>query len=226
MIMNLQTVCELAGGTPRASGGFTNPLGAASKMPCRTYGIPAAECAVGGRLREVEGSVCHGCYAFKGHYGHSNVQRAQRRRLDSITGPHWVDAMVYLIGRYSPNLFRWHDSGDLQSVDHLDRICEIARRLPDCAFWLPTRERRIVRDWIELNGPVPANLVVRLSMPMVGMSPSKRALESGGTFSGVHNGTGPAAGAWACPAPQQGNSCGDCRACWDRSVSFVSYHLH
>jgi hypothetical protein len=29
-----------------------------------------------------------------------------------------------------------------------------------------------------------------------------------------------------CPAPKQGNACGDCRACWSADVANVSYHKH
>ena len=32
-------------------------------------------------------------------------------------------------------------------------------------------------------------------------------------------------GAHICPAPNQGNQCGSCRACWDPSVKVVIYHL-
>ena len=29
-----------------------------------------------------------------------------------------------------------------------------------------------------------------------------------------------------CPAPSQGNVCGECRACWDRGTAHVDYHYH
>jgi len=29
-----------------------------------------------------------------------------------------------------------------------------------------------------------------------------------------------------CPAPKQGNACGDCRACWDPKVKNVAYGKH
>jgi len=29
-----------------------------------------------------------------------------------------------------------------------------------------------------------------------------------------------------CPAPKQGNNCGDCRACWSTKVLNISYTKH
>ena len=37
-----------------------------SKMPGWSIGLPAKECKTGGKLRNVEGSVCYDCYALKG----------------------------------------------------------------------------------------------------------------------------------------------------------------
>ena len=35
------------------------------KMPGFAYGIPAAECKTGAKLRLIPNSVCAGCYALK-----------------------------------------------------------------------------------------------------------------------------------------------------------------
>lgn len=201
------------------TGGLSNP----SKMPGFAYGIPAAECHVGGRLRDVPGSTCSGCYALKGQYRFGNVQAAQYRRLESITDPRWVGAMSRLIERKCKRepWFRWHDSGDLQSVDHLRAIVQVCEATPGVSHWLPTREYRIVRDYLADGGAIPANLTIRFSAHMVDADPP--ATPEGVCASTVHTG---AATGHACPAPKQGNECGSCRACWDRSVPNVSYHLH
>jgi hypothetical protein len=45
-------------------GGLSNP----SKMPSKSYGLPAQACKVGGQLRAVKGSTCENCYAYdRGH---------------------------------------------------------------------------------------------------------------------------------------------------------------
>lgn len=205
------------------AGTLSNP----SKMPGRGYGLPARECAVGSRLRDVKGSVCEGCYALKGNYQFGNVQRSQYARLDAINDPAWVDAMVVLVTEAGDRWFRWHDSGDLQSLEHLQGIAEIARRLPRVRFWLPTREYAIVRAYLDAEGMPPANLTIRASAHMVdGKTPDALGVPTSGVHSDweAYLATNP--GARRCPAPEQGNACRNCRACWDSSISSVSYHLH
>jgi hypothetical protein len=115
---------------------------------------------------------------------------------------------------------RWHDSGDLQSVDHLAKICEIARRTPNIRHWLPTREGGLLSDYLRTGGVVPSNLVIRLSATMVDGPAPKWWPHT----SGVHKDR-PAVG-YACPAPSQGNECGKCRACWQPNRPHISYHYH
>ncbi len=185
-----------------------------SKMPGYGYSIPPWECKVGGKLRAVPGSVCCGCYAFKGRYVFPGVQNAQVQRLASLDNPQWVEAMAYLINRYGA-YFRWHDSGDLQSVNHLDKIVQVARLTPMVKHWLPTREYRIVAQWRKQHGGFPENLAVRLSAHMVDSPAPQVGLPTSGVV--LHR-TGLAG---ECPAALQGNSCGDCRECWNTTGNVV-----
>ena len=102
---------------------ITGGLSAPSKMPGPAYNLPASQCITGAKLVKVPGSVCHGCYALKGRYRFSNVRLALARRLESLPHPRWVEAMTALIS--GEEVFRWHDSGDLQSSWHLKRIFEV-----------------------------------------------------------------------------------------------------
>ncbi len=191
------------------TGGLSKP----SKMPGMAYSIPAVRCKIGAKLAKKKGSVCHGCYALKGFYRMPVVKAALERRFQSLTNDRWVDAMVVLVAKHT--WFRWHDSGDLQSVVHLRKICEVCNATPDTNHWLPTREVIIVRDYLKTYGPVPDNLVVRVSSPMVDGPP----LPYPNTSTVVSEGA-------TCPAPQQDNKCGDCRACWNKEIKNVSYHKH
>jgi len=192
-------------------------LGKPSKMPGTSYGLPAKACHVGAKLAQVEGSVCHGCYALKGNYLYPSVQTAQERRLASITDPQWIEAMVTLLNHSGTGWHRWHDSGDIQSVQHLSNIMMVCKLTPHIQHWLPTREIMIVKacPW-----ECPSNLVIRVSATMI----DGKATKVWPTTSGVH--TVATEGTRVCPAPQQNNKCGDCRACWDKNVSHVSYHKH
>jgi hypothetical protein len=70
-------------------GGLSNP----SKMPSKSYGLPAQACKVGGQLRAVKGSTCENCYAYdRGMYGFPVVKKAQARRLATITREDWTPA--------------------------------------------------------------------------------------------------------------------------------------
>lgn len=197
-------------------------LSSPSKMPCHGYSIPARHCHVGKRMKDVKGSVCASCYALKGRYLFSPVQNAMEKRYQSLKDPRWADAMVYLIGKTNNPFFRWHDSGDLQSVDHLSKIVKVAEALPHVSFWLPTREYKIVSDYISGGGKVPDNLTIRLSALMIdGPAPDAIAKRLGLVVSGVSKDSG-----FTCPSSLQGNVCGDCRACWDKSTFSVNYKKH
>lgn len=194
-------------------------MGRPSKMPGLSYGIPAKHCKVGAKLAKVPGSVCSTCYALKGRYVFKNVQDAQERRFNSLSHPHWVDAIVFTLTRLKVEYFRWHDSGDLQGEWHLANIVEVARRLPDTKFWLPTRENALVSKWIRDHGPFPTNLVVRVSGAMIDGAAPIKFFHTSTVISKLKQDD-------TCPAPQQEGKCGDCRRCWDPKVRNVSYGVH
>ncbi len=204
-------------------GGLSNP----SKMPGYAYGLPAEDCKVGGKLRTVQGSTCAGCYAHKGAYVWPTVKAAYRRRADAIDNPLWIEAMAELITRKSRKIqfFRWHDSGDLQSVQHLANICKVCELTPDVQHWIPTREYRIVSEFVESGGTIPANLNIRMSAHMIGGAVPTFPRLADVTISTV-SADDSYEGAYNCPARFQGNECGDCRACWSTDVKHVDYHLH
>ena len=191
---------------------ITHTLSKPGKMPGWSIGLPAKECKTGGKLQAVKGSVCYDCYALKGCYVFKVVQDAQYRRLRAIQDPAWVTAMAHLINSKKPDVFRWHDSGDVQDLDHLQKIYEVCRLSPSKRHWLPTREA-----WIQKHlASKPENLIIRFSMPMVDQAPA-------GSFE--HYSTVVKSGA-NCPAPQQDNECRDCRNCWNSEIKNVSYGIH
>ncbi len=183
-----------------------------SKMPGWSIGLPAKECKTGGKLRDVKGSVCYDCYALKGCYVFKVVQQAQYRRLKAIRDPQWVEAMAHLINSKRPRVFRWHDSGDVQDLNHLQKIYEVCRLTPSKRHWMPTREAWI-KDHLQDK---PDNLVIRLSSPMVDQGP---------VSSWPNTSTVVTSGA-SCPAPKQNNECGTCRNCWNPEIKNISYGIH
>jgi len=189
-------------------GGLSKP----SKMPGWSIGIPAKECKTGKKLRQIKNSVCEGCYALKGCYVFKVVQEAQYKRLEAIQHLDWVLAMATLINSKKPDVFRWHDSGDVQDLDHLNKIFEVCRLTPAKRHWMPTREA-----WIKDHmHKAPANLVVRFSSPMIDQGPVKSWANTSTVSTKSRS----------CPAPDNNNECGSCRACWDPLVKNVEYGKH
>jgi len=206
--------------TKAAALAITGSLGKPSKMPGLSYGISAKLCKVGAALAQVKGSTCEGCYALKANYQYPSVQAAHAKRAAGLDHPQWVEAMVYLISKAGESYFRWHDSGDLQSFQHLLNIVSVADKLPGVSFWLPTREKGLINQYLRAFGSFPANLCVRVSAAMV-----DSAAPAGYTnTSTVHSKA--AAQGYSCPAQSQGNKCLDCRACWNTEIENVSYHQH
>jgi len=277
----------------RITGGLTNT----SKMPCYSYGIPASTCNVGGKLRrEVKNSVCAKCYAHRGRYLIDNVVDSYYRRYKCVlialdiyecnecgkvsckthnykkTWNKWVEAMVYLINGYGSEYFRWFDSGDLLSVEHLEMIIDVVNQTPNVKHWLPTLEFGILNEYAtkHVNGYDShkldniSNLVVRLSTPIIDGRPitdmaekigcktsnvstkkkellsafkenEKQAIHNMKINSLVDSGRllmnmglirKMAISDGVCPAKMQDNSCNECRDCWDKTVSNVTYIQH
>lgn len=202
-------------------------LGQTTKMPGKSWGISATLCNVGGKLRKVNNSVCQGCYALKGFYMFRSVKTGHDKRLalfnESLErdgGESWVAAMVYLL--HKEKHFRFLDSGDLQSVEMLDCFIRVAKALPSCNFWIPTREYAIVGEWVAEHGALPDNVTIRLSSLIVdGPKPTGVAKRLGVVTSGVTTGE-----KFTCQAPKNNGKCLDCRSCWDKNVSHVTYRKH
>jgi len=189
----------------------TGGLSRTSKMPGRSYSLPASACITGSKLAKIPGTVCYNCYARKKRYLFPQTQRALARRLEAIRHPDWVEAMCFLIRKSKTTHFRWHDSGDLQGRWHLERIAEIARRMPDVKFWLPTKELGMVSGFIP-----PPNLVIRVSGACID-APAPGRFKCTSTV--VTEGA-------TCQASKRGGKCGNCRKCWSPKVANVSYALH
>ena len=190
---------------------ITGSMTRTSKMPGLSYSLPAWECKTGSKLRKIKNSVCSACYALKGNYTrYKAIKAAQYVRLASLNSELWTAAIVTQIKRQK--YFRWHDAGDVQDLQHLNKIYEVCRRTPGTKHWMPTREAWI-KDHLDSK---PDNLVIRFSAPMIDQAApaswpnSSEVVTEGAT----------------CPAPQQGNSCGDCRNCWNPEIKTIKYGKH
>tara|TARA_R110000737_G_scaffold139533_1_gene170352 strand:+ start:305 stop:955 length:651 start_codon:yes stop_codon:yes gene_type:complete len=195
-------------------GGYT----VTSKMPTISYSISAKDCITGSKLRLIKNTVCSDCYALKGNYIRyaKNIEPSQKRRLESISSPNWVNAMVYIMHNQKDvirtGLFRWHDSGDIQSLEHLQKIVDIAKATPNVKHWLPTKESNLIQNF---KGAIPKNLIIRLSGSFIdGKEPKYKNTST--VVSDKRKAT--------CNAIN--GKCLTCSDCWNSSIKNVSYLNH
>lgn len=209
-------------------------LGQTSKMPFLSFGLSTDACKTGTKLQGTCGSVCEKCYARRLEKIRPSVRIGHERRTNAVNEAckspsgqlKWVTAMVlrihdkYLGVPEQDRYFRWHDSGDIQSVTHLHMLAVVASELPDIKFWVPTKEKKIVKEYLRKYGNFPDNLTVRVSSAMIDAAPLK-GFDLTSTVHHLKAATG-----HECPAPSFGGYCGSCRACWSKEVPNVSYHKH
>ena len=189
------------------------------KMPSLSYSIPANECKKGSKLRLIAGSVCSTCYALKGNYKrYPAIIQKQYKRLESISNPLWVKAMIFLIQNkkniQSTGVFRWHDSGDIQNIDHFEKILQVVKATPNIKHWLPTKESQLIKQY---KGKIPDNLVIRLSGSMIdGKAPIFKNTSTVTTDKDIAT----------CRAFENNGKCGTCRKCWDKDIKNITYYIH
>ena len=214
------------------------------KMNTISYSISAFDCITGTILRDIPNTVCSKCYALKGNYLRyaKNIRPAQNRRLKSISNPNWVNAMIYIMNHQkavvNSGLFRWHDSGDLQSMEHLQKIVDIATATPNIKHWLPTKESNLIQNF---KGVIPANLIIRLSGSFIdGKAPKYK-----NTSTVVSNKDQATCKSFLTDKNFKMHSqkqvdnyttkekqsfdfghCGNCTKCWDSSIKNISYLNH
>ena len=116
--------------------------------------------------------------------------------------------------------FRWLDSGDLQSIYMLGDIADIAIHTSNIIHWLPTKEYKFVKKYVQLAMLIPKNLFIKKSMPKIKQEVVTIIKHSQISYTTVGaNNT-----EYECPAPKQDNKCMNCRMCW--SNSNINYFLH
>jgi len=192
-------------------------LGKTSKMRGFSFGLDARNCVTGSKLRKIKGSVCSKCYALKNRYTTKSVQKNREMNLIHFNDKHFVERMAFKI--INDRYFRWFDSGDLPNLEGLKKIVRIAELTPNTKHWLPTREIKIVKDYLK-NNTFPKNLVVRVSAPMIDGQPPKGFQNT----STVHKDKDPIG--FDCPSRFQNNQCLSCTKCWDKRTKNISYKAH
>jgi hypothetical protein len=182
-------------------------LSKTSKLGCYSWSLEAFETCHG--AKNPDGSVvdaCKVCYARAGFYKMPDaIALRHRNRLD-WKSLDWVDRMVKALKRQTH--FRWFDSGDIVSVDLGQKILEVCSRTPHVKHWIPTRTYKFPKYYEVLEA-------LQALPNVVGFRTTSTIVPKSGAGLGHE-----------CPAYKQGGKCLDCRACWSKDVSLISYPYH
>lgn len=197
-------------------------LSKAGKMPCRSWSLEAITTCPGAKSKD-GGLVdaCKGCYATTGNYNFPNVKAPRQHNKEDWQRAEWVDDMVKALD--NDRYFRWFDSGDMYALGLAEKILEIMQRTPWVRHWLPTRMHKFRKFKAVINemNALP-NVVVRLSSDSI----------SGELIDGQYTSTivpfveDATDEMVACGAYERDGKCGDCRACWDKTVANIAYPAH
>ena len=196
-------------------------LSKASKMPAKSWSLQAGSTCPGSidPFTKQPLPVCAGCYAKGGTYGFKNSKRVREENREDWKRAEWVDDMVALLKKQK--YFRWFDSGDVYHPALAFKIFLVMQKTPQVQHWLPTKSYNIPKIRAVLDRMKTLdNVSVRYSSPSII-----------GEFNEEHGSTvvsyadDPTA-AFMCGAYERDGKCGDCRACWDKSVKVVAYPAH
>ena len=200
-------------------------LSKTSKMPCKSFALPAMKTCLGainseGKVKD----VCRGCYAMKGSYQWRPAKALRENNRLSVSNQlhSFASDMLKLLKKEKNNYFRWFDSGDVFDNDFLYEIYKVCKQTPDINHWIPTKAREILDNatWEKLE-----------SLPNVKVRYSSDSIN--GEYNSLHGSTAIQSNqkyddnkVFKCPVDyDQIKKCGNCRACW-HSEKVIAYNFH
>lgn len=170
------------------------------------------------------------CYAKKGFFQMPTIQQRYQQQLVLLReDPGAYQAQLTLeVAKLRPgSLFRFHVSGDIDSVEHVGIIAAVTKSRPDVEFWLYTRSYRVtaIRRAVEKQLFQLPNLHVWAST-----DPSMPAAPEGWREARVFDTEGEAREARFPVCPEQTGlrpDCQSCGLCWHAKPSarlaFISH---
>lgn len=102
--------------------------------------LPAYKSKSGKVICRSAGECAKFCYARKGAYIWSNVNKAHEERYEFSKTDQFVDAMIAAIKQKRADYIRVHDAGDYYSTEYAMKWIAIAKALPNVRFYSYTNE--------------------------------------------------------------------------------------
>ena len=202
----------------------TPKISNASKMPCKSWSLPAWEsCPSAKNDKGKPVDACNYCYALTGAYRFPATIASRAHNMEDWKCDDWVSAMVKVIGK--AKYFRWFDSGDCYNIILAYKIYTVMGLTPNCQHWLPTRQHKkpLFRSAFERMNKLD-NVCVRYSSDsidgeIVDGATTSTIIQSADEFKASK-------GMSLCRAYTRKGKCAGCRACWSKDINVVSYALH
>ena len=191
-----------------------------SKMPCKSWSLEAIATCPASKGEDGElVDACKGCYATTGFYLMKDAVNLRRYNSEDWKREEWVSEMVYELRKQT--YFRWFDSGDVAWLKLAEKIYQVCEQTPNVKHWLPTRMYKFPK--------FKAILDKLNELPNVRVRFSSDSIE--GDFTNEHASTiipyaDSPIEAFICEAYSRGGKCGDCRACWNKSIPMIAYVAH
>jgi hypothetical protein len=193
-------------------------LSQTSKMPCKSWSLPALSTCPGSRTSKGElVEVCQGCYATTGFYKMGAAQALRNHNRFDWERPAWIANMIEAIK--DDAYFRWFDSGDVFSSRLAEKMLKVMKYTPNTQHWVPTRSHKVmkIKQYLSMMKRMP-NASVRYS--------SDRVNRFNKRLHGSVVSSKPLDNTFECKAYTRGGQCGDCRACWDKTIKTIAYPAH
>jgi len=89
--------------------------------------------------KEICGVICNGCYAHKAQNQYPAVLPSRAKKLELSKQDDFVDKMTKAAETLKPKFIRLQDSGEFYSQEYVDKVYEIAKRLPNQDFYCYTK---------------------------------------------------------------------------------------
>ena len=197
-------------------------LSKASKMPCLSWSLQALSTCPGSK--DASGSLvpaCSGCYATTGNYNFPAVKAPRLSNQDDWKRDDWASDMIKALD--NSRYFRWFDSGDMYDIRLARKILSVMEKTPWVKHWLPTRMHKFAKflSVMDKMSALP-NVVVRYSSDSI----------TGETIPGATTSTivpffeDATDEMTICAAYTRDGKCGECRACWDKTIQVIAYPAH
>lgn len=200
----------------------TIKLSQPSKMPCLSWSLQALDTCPGSL--QSDGTLvaaCSGCYATTGNYRFPTVKAPRAHNREDWKRDAWTTDMVAAL--QNSRYFRWFDSGDCYDVRLARKILEVMQSTPWCHHWLPTRMYKFAKFLpVFAEMETLQNVVVRFSSDSI----TGETIPGNTTSTIVPHYEDATETMTPCAAYTRGGKCGDCRACWDKSVAVIAYPAH